>query len=116
MFTLIHLQLQPYCAQFILQIDMVEIKEVYCKMYQRSLADDMHKYCTEEDLRNILLSLIKGTHNSSLYDCLILLKPCTYGEFLHDENKSRLFVCTAKYTRVFLVDKYPRIKSDHASF
>ncbi|CAB3986629.1 annexin A6-like [Paramuricea clavata] len=41
------------------EIDMVEIKEVYSKMYQRSLADDMHKYCTEDDLRNILLSLIK---------------------------------------------------------
>ena len=40
---------------------MVEIKEVYSKMHQRSLADDVHQYCTEDDVKNILLSLIKGT-------------------------------------------------------
>lgn len=43
------------------QIDMVEIKEVYPKMHQLSLADDVHKYCTEDDVKSILLSLIKGT-------------------------------------------------------
>ncbi len=45
-----------------LQIDMVEIKDVYSKTYQRSLADDIHNYCAEEDLRDILMSLIKGNH------------------------------------------------------
>jgi hypothetical protein len=39
---------------------MVEIKEVYSKTHQRSLADDIHAHCKEEDLRDILLSLIKG--------------------------------------------------------
>ena len=42
------------------QVDMVEIKEVYSKTHQRSLADDIHAHCKEEDLRDILLSLIKG--------------------------------------------------------
>ncbi|XP_028396288.1 uncharacterized protein LOC114520254 isoform X2 [Dendronephthya gigantea] len=41
------------------EIDMVEIKEVYSNAYQRSLADDINTHLTEEDLRNILLSLIK---------------------------------------------------------
>ena len=40
---------------------MVEIKDVYSTLHQRSLADDIHKYCTEDDARSILLSLIKGT-------------------------------------------------------
>lgn len=43
------------------QIDMVEIKDVYSTLHQRSLVDDIHTYCTEDDARSILLSLIKGT-------------------------------------------------------
>ena len=46
---------------------MVEIKEVYFKTYQRSLADDIHAHCTEEDLRDILLSLIKGNNSLLVY-------------------------------------------------
>ena len=49
------------------QVDMVEIKEVYFKTYQRSLADDIHTHCTEEDLRDILLSLIKGNISLLVY-------------------------------------------------
>lgn len=46
-----------------LQVDMVDIKEVYFNMYGVSLADDIYKYCGEEDLKIILLSLIKGNLN-----------------------------------------------------
>ena len=42
---------------------MVEIKDVYSTLHQRSLADDIHKYCTEDDAMSILLSLIKGTNS-----------------------------------------------------
>ena len=50
---------------------MVEIKDVYSNTYQSSLADDIHKYCVEEDLKNILLSFIKGiTDKSKIYIAL----------------------------------------------
>ena len=38
---------------------MVEIKEQYLKTYQAQLSDDIKKYC-DEDLRSILLALVKG--------------------------------------------------------
>ena len=39
---------------------MVEIKELYQKTNLRSLADDIREYYTD-DVKNILLALIKGT-------------------------------------------------------
>ena len=40
---------------------MVEIKELYAQTYKKSLADDIKEHFKEEDVRNILLALIKGT-------------------------------------------------------
>lgn len=45
---------------FCLKVDMVEIKELYQKTNLRSLADDIREYYTD-DVKNILLALIKGT-------------------------------------------------------
>jgi hypothetical protein len=53
---------------------MVEIKEVYSKTHQRSLADDIHAHCKEEDLRDILLSLIKGNYYSNFLVAFFLRK------------------------------------------
>ncbi len=39
---------------------MVEIKEQYEHMYKKTLADDIKEHFKEEDVRNILLGLIKG--------------------------------------------------------
>ena len=42
-----------------LQIDMVEIKELYKATHEVTLADDIRKHYTG-DAKNILLALIKG--------------------------------------------------------
>ena len=39
---------------------MVEIKELYAQTYKKTLADDIKEHYKEEDVRNILLALIKG--------------------------------------------------------
>lgn len=41
---------------------MVEIKELYQKDNLRSLADDIREHYTD-DVKNILLALIKGSQN-----------------------------------------------------
>jgi hypoxanthine-guanine phosphoribosyltransferase len=40
---------------------MVEIKEQYKQTYEKTLADDIKEQFKEEDIKNILLALIKGT-------------------------------------------------------
>ena len=39
---------------------MIEIKQQYEQTYKKTLADDIKEHFTEEDVRNILLALIKG--------------------------------------------------------
>ena len=39
---------------------MVEIKVQYEQTYKKTLADDIKEHFNEEDVRNILLALIKG--------------------------------------------------------
>ena len=42
------------------QVDMVEIKEQYKQTYEKTLADDIKEHFKEEDIKNLLLALIKG--------------------------------------------------------
>ena len=39
---------------------MVEIKELYAQTYKKTLADDIKEHFKDEEIRNILLALIKG--------------------------------------------------------
>ena len=39
---------------------MVEIKELYAQIYKKTLADDIKEHFKDEEIRNILLALIKG--------------------------------------------------------
>ena len=39
---------------------MIEIKEQYEQTHKKTLADDIKEHFKEEDVRNILLALIKG--------------------------------------------------------
>ena len=50
---------------------MVEIKELYQKDNLRSLADDIREHYTD-DVKNILLALIKGTQSNLLVQLYLL--------------------------------------------
>lgn len=39
---------------------MVEVKELYAQTYKKTLADDIKELFKDEDVRNVLLALIKG--------------------------------------------------------